>query len=398
MSGTIFPDRTDYDIAVGDLAYSVSDPFFRNGTPRRGPNGLIAYSGNYSRVYLVDVGGRKAALRCWTQDCGKQRERYEALGRFVTEAPDLASYFVRFKYVERGIDVQGRSFPIIGMEWAQGKTISEFLDERVRNRKEVEHTAEVFLDLVETLHQHGIAHGDLQDGNLMVSDGPRCPELKLIDYDTIYLPLLGEWEEEPVSVPDYQHPRRGQQRLRTRMDDYFSELVIYLSLRAYAERPELWEVGSDRKMLFSARDFREPDRAEVFKVLATMSDDVQRLALRLMQFCRANDITELDPLEKVVNPPPLALRSFFRNCQEVDENAAREASSGNASSTDATTSPQRPRSPDVLVDFFPPPAQTRQEPARQFVDASQRSGTRYVYILILLAAMGAIFFAVLSTR
>ena len=79
------------------------------------------------------------------------------------------------------------------------------------------------------------------------------------------VPALAGWAITSTGLPCYQHPRRGESGLATVRDDYFSELVIYLSLLAVAENPNLWRqhpappLRRDKELLFVPEDFIAPN-------------------------------------------------------------------------------------------------------------------------------------------
>ena len=84
--------------------------------------------------------------------------------------------------------------------------------------------------------------------------------------------------------------------------DYFSELVIYLSLLSLAEKPDLWNQFGDRTergLLFTAEDFKNPDQSDVFQELENLSPDVKQLAAKLKEFCKRS-VDQLEPLEAVL--------------------------------------------------------------------------------------------------
>ena len=56
------------------------------------------------------------------------------------------------------------------------------------------------------LERAGIAHGDLQHGNIFVVDD----ELKLIDYDGMFVPRLAGCRSNELGIEHYQHPQRKE--------------------------------------------------------------------------------------------------------------------------------------------------------------------------------------------
>ena len=101
--------------------------------------------------------------------------------------------------------------------------------------------------MAKTLHTHQISHGDLQDGNILLKLNGTDVEIKLIDYDSLFVPSLGGYPDSIVGLPEFQHPHRmaGGGTANAKVD-YFSELVIYLSFRSLAEKPALWSQFGQR--------------------------------------------------------------------------------------------------------------------------------------------------------
>ena len=90
------------------------------------------------------------------------------------------------------------------------------------------------------LHKNNISHGDLQHGNILICENrDGKPTLKLVDYDSLYVPTMGKkFKDSITGLKDYQHPaRQTAVHVSSHKTDYFSELVIYLSLIAIAENP-----------------------------------------------------------------------------------------------------------------------------------------------------------------
>ncbi|MCY4552602.1 MAG: hypothetical protein OXC79_02910, partial [Candidatus Poribacteria bacterium] len=303
-----WPGRVGYYAAVGGYPHvSLQDPELRNGKPKRGKDGfLISYTGGFSIVFPIDVMSKTFALRCWTQDVRNAESRYKQIDDHLKSIS--LRYFVDFKYVPDGILVAGTEYPITRMEWVEGLSLREFIEQNIRTPHIFEVVADEFQEMVAELHKHQIAHGDLQDGNILLTKNNNAVEIKLIDYDSLFVPKLRGQPEQIVGLPEYQHPIRitgGGQANET--VDYFSELVIYLSFLSLAEKPELWDRFKDKTekgLLFSKMDFENPDQSDVFKELANLSFDVQQLAATLKDFCAKTSLDELEPLEAVLPNPP----------------------------------------------------------------------------------------------
>lgn len=300
-----YPRRADYAQAVGNFPHvSILDATLRAGTPVRGPNNLLlVYSGGFSSVFPLEVGSNTFALRCWVQDIGDAEIRYQEISTYLKQRN--LPYFVEFEYIPEGILVNGTRWPITRMEWAEGETLCQFVESNLHDPGVLRTTAAEFLKMVESLHNHQMSHGDLQDGNILLRRTGTDVEIKLIDYDSVFVPALQGYPEIIVGLPQYQHPHRSHSGgFASEKVDYFSELVIYLSLRALAEKPALWSQfngGTDGALLFVADDFKNPSQSNVFRELESLSPDVKLLTSKLKEFCAKSSIGQLEPLEALLS-------------------------------------------------------------------------------------------------
>ena len=298
-----WPSLGDYTRAVRDFPHiSILDPELQGGTPRRrANNNLIVYSGGFSGVFPIEVLSNTYALRCWTRDIGDAETRYEEISDYLKQY--RLPYFVDFAYVPEGILVNGIRYPVTRMEWAEGNTLCDFIEHNLQDARCLKTAAVEFQKMVAALHAHQISHGDLQDGNILLKRSGTDVEIKLIDYDSVFVPALRGQPDTIVGVPAYQHPQRiasgGSENEKV---DYFSELVIYLSLLSLAEKPDLWSqfgAPTEKRLLFIAEDFKNPDQSDVFRELANLSPDVKQLASKLKEFCKRS-VDQLEPLEAVL--------------------------------------------------------------------------------------------------
>ena len=178
-------------------------------------------------------------------------------------------------------------FPILLMDWVEGKTLVKYIDDNYRDSARIRRLAGAFMEMVSYLQSKGLAHGDLSGDNIIVRDnGTLC----LIDYDSFYYYKWGNSIPQPTpGVKGYQHPGRfvDKMPLNEYMDN-FSQQIIYLSLIAIAENPLIYnkqKVGKTTGMgiLFDANDLMNVSRFEggemYRKIKAINNSDVQgRLA------------------------------------------------------------------------------------------------------------------------
>ena len=168
-----WPSFADYELFVKNaFDYSVLDPMLKNGKPMRG------ISGGFSRVYPVKVASRTFALRCWVKNVSDAKHRYEKISAYLKLVG--LPYFVDFEYVPEGILVNGTKYPITRMEWVEGVSLREFIEQNWQNPSHLQKlSADEFQKMVSALHKHQIAHGDLQDGNILLKRNGNSVEIKV---------------------------------------------------------------------------------------------------------------------------------------------------------------------------------------------------------------------------
>ncbi len=208
-------------------------------------------------------------------------------------------YFVDFAYREEGIIVNGQKYPIVRMEWVEGVSFKEFITNNINNPIYIRDFADKFLEMMTILHEKDISHGDLQHGNIKVrSNGDIC----LIDYDSLYVPQLSNEKDVIKGLPGYQHPKRKNLDKLSPKSDYFSELIIYLSLLVIAENPHYWQkIEQEERLIFSDKDLINPSSSSTFKELKKLSEEIIYFTEQLEKSCQTSNIEYLHPLESLVS-------------------------------------------------------------------------------------------------
>ena len=205
-------------------------------------------------------------------------------------------YFVGFEYAENGIATSLGVQPIVIMDWVEAKPLKDYIEEHLFDSEALNRLADTFLNMTQQLHEHSVSHGDLQHGNIMVkSDG----SLVLVDYDSMYVPELDGWTDEISGLPGYQHPARWTNKYLTPKADFFSEMVIYTSIVALAELPQLWQdlkVRDTDTLLFSADDINSKGKSPIFEILDSI-DACSDLISQIREALQCNSIDDITPLE-----------------------------------------------------------------------------------------------------
>ncbi len=331
-----YPTPGEYQEAVQSPAAVFSDPILKDAEPEMTKLGLPeAMTGAFAVVFPMRAHGVRWAVKCFLTDVPDQRERYHAVARCLAgaELPHTAA----FDYQPQGIHVHGDALPVLKMEWLDGISIARFIESHLSRPDEPSsevsgHGSDVlkalhnsWREMIRRLEKAGIAHGDLQHGNILVDGKTR---VRLVDYDTMYVPSLQGKKSPEVGHRNYQHPDRDESDFGPYLDR-FSALVIDTAIQACIYKPELWaRYSTGENLLFGASDFFDPDASALFDELLLAPGALRAQADMLRRACHAEP-EDAPSLEQIASGD-VALRTTWaahrrsRRALEA-ENASRTA-------------------------------------------------------------------------
>jgi len=174
--------------------------------------------------------------------------QYSLIDTHLNAHPNL--HLTSFEFDPDGILVGGRRYPIVSMEWIDGPTLDLYVEQILADKPALTHLADEWLKVIGSLRETQAAHGDLQHGNLIIQNS----QFRLIDLVGMFVPAMQGLNSNEIGHPHYQHPLRSFKDFNLGLDN-FSSLVIYLSLLALAEAPELWRDFHDENLIFAKPDF-----------------------------------------------------------------------------------------------------------------------------------------------
>ncbi|WP_433666948.1 AarF/UbiB family protein [Nocardia sp. CA-136227] len=309
-----FPTAGNYQEALQNPSVCFTHAELRDSVPDltklRQPR---AISGAFASVFPLThtATGRRYAIKCFTRDVPDQQARYRAISEKLSALPaaELSQpWKIGFEYLPDAVLVGTARYPILKMEWAQGITLSAWLDAHHDDRRKVDRLTERFAQLILDLEAHGIAHGDLQHGNLLVADDET---LRLLDYDGMFVPDLAGFAGTERGHRNYQSPRRGDDDFGTEMDR-FSAWLIYSALKAVAIDPSLWRQLHETHgeyLLLNEDDLKHPEGSSRFPTLLSHSNlEIQQLAehVRILAYQPLAALPALAPNPVAVVPAPTA--------------------------------------------------------------------------------------------
>jgi hypothetical protein len=289
-----WPSPSDYQDAVQNPRVAFSDNELREGVVVSDALGLPKpISGSFATVYQVDYRGRRHAVRCFLRHVPDIAQRYAAISAYLQQA--ALSFTVEFSFLPQGIRLRGQWFPVLKMDWVEGSRLDVYVAQHLNDPSALLEITRQFLHLADALRHAHIAHGDLQHGNLLVVNH----ELRLLDYDGMFVPALAGMTSNELGQPNYQHPLRSPRDYDLYLDN-FSVWVITLSLLGLALDPELRFSfsGASEALLLQQSDFANPAHSKRLSALQHSPNPTLRaLTQSFLTFLFARDLRAIPPLE-----------------------------------------------------------------------------------------------------
>lgn len=323
-----WPDAVAFREAIQNPGLALADPALAGASVVCNRLGLpVAYSGRFAVVFRLRTPAGDWALRCFTQGTGaaERARRYQAIARHLK---GVGAPFVPFHYRERGIKIGPEWFPVVAMRWAEGETLGRFVERHRADAAALRRLCGTLTVLLRDLEAAGIAHGDWQHDNLLVSEGGG--RLTLVDYDGLFVPEMAGRLASERGHPNYQHPARTERHFGVGLDR-FACLALQTGLLALARDPSLWTRFNDEEsILFKRADFSNPQRSPVFRAvrpLATADAALAEQMAKLEAACRAGEAAVL-----LTEAPSLAATDAARGRDRAEPSTkwwvAPEAMSG----------------------------------------------------------------------
>jgi len=260
-----WPTVHQYDEALLNASSTVYDSDIKHGRLHQDSTGPFHFNDvragtRYVCVYRVD----DWIVRCLTGNPPSDLlARYQAINSYHAKYVKQLPFFVPHIWVEPAIKIGGKEWPFIKLSYVAHASLGTFLEEHHMERQLVSTLADQFLHMVETMDSLQVAHGDLDVSNILVCGISSDITLRLIDFDSMFVPTLeGIVKEGKPWEAGHEHfqPVLPDVRKFNGEMDRFSALVIYLSLIALVEDGQLWEIckaNEENKLLLGSHDFRQ---------------------------------------------------------------------------------------------------------------------------------------------
>src|SRR5438874_12287010 len=256
-----WPLSQNFNEAIQNPSSAFSDADLKAGKVVTTPLGVpMPRSGNYADVYQITAAdGRSWAVKCFTRPViADLQARYAAIATHLAQAN--LPFTVGFEFLADGIRVKGQSYPAVKMQWVEGFALNAFVKDNLNRATILESLLSLWVRLCRRLRETGMAHCDLQHGNVILVPGEAGKNvlgLKLVDYDGMFVPALAGKPPGEAGHAPFQHPQRIQINAYSADLDKFPHLVVATALRGLLIGGKaLWDkYDTGDNLLFTAKDF-----------------------------------------------------------------------------------------------------------------------------------------------
>ena len=298
----MLPDNLAYFETVQNPRNCFNDPDLQAGEVVTNSHGLpLACTGNFAIVFRVTTPSGDWAVKCFTRDIPNLQQRYHAVSEHLRQRH--CRFLLPFHYHQQGIRVRGTWYPIVKMQWVNGLTLRDFIDRFLERKRYIEAIMYSLYAASVDMRKKHIAHGDLQHGNIIIANyqdkGKTGYVLRLVDYDGLWVPALKKVIPSEYGHRNYQHP--GRPKYYGPLADHFSLLAIYTGLCALRWNPQLWrEYNNGENILFSEKDYQQPELSSIFQLLWCSPDDKLRRLIGHLVLSLYTYVDQVLPLSRIV--------------------------------------------------------------------------------------------------
>jgi len=287
-------------------------------------------SGAFAAVFKGSINGTTYAIRCFLSAENKTIERYKNICKYSSKLN--SSWKTECELIDNEITVNNKSYPILKMAWINGVLINEFVTQNISNNNLLGELQIKLVLISQDLEKKKVGHGDIQCGNIVISGNSSDFQIKLIDYDGMYVPDLAFNKSIEKGRSEFQHPKRTMNDFNPEMDR-FSFWVIITALEALKLDKSLWKevmqggFNTLDNFLFTIQDFLNPTQSKLINRLYKLnSSNLNYYLDKLKWFCSSDYSSITKPVlagqENRSMEIPLEYQRFvpgIKNIQNIDK-------------------------------------------------------------------------------
>jgi hypothetical protein len=251
-------------------------------------------SGAFAAVFKGSLRGTNYAIRCFLTAEDETINRYKKICDYLNHIH--SSWKTDCEFIENELSINGNFYPILKMEWLNGLLINQFVSSHLFDNNVLTELQKKLLAISNDLEKHKIGHGDIQCGNIIITGTSLNFQVKLIDYDGMYVPALANKKSIEKGRSEFQHPKRTIYNFSPEMDR-FSFWVMITALEALKVDKTLWRevmqggFNTLDNFLFTIHDFLNPNQSALFNRLNTLNSPSLNFYLETLKWLCNSEIS-----------------------------------------------------------------------------------------------------------
>lgn len=251
-------------------------------------------SGSHAAIFKVGINNDHFALRVFFNPSREEERRSTLISQRLLQLDN--KYLVKSAFYNNGSSFSSNQVAFSLMSWVGGARLDSFISEMIATVPKdqliivLRKIQNQIKGISEFLESNLIGHGDIQCGNIMVVGDCYNLQLKLIDYDAMFVPEFAGHNSSEPGVLDFQHPGRVKSDFSSTMDR-FSFWVMLTAIEALIWDSSLWKstvhggFNNDSNLLFTQKDFQNPQASRLFHVLLNSGNaELIAMARKLISF------------------------------------------------------------------------------------------------------------------
>lgn len=284
-------------------------------------------SGSFAVVFKALENNKEIAVRCFIGTDIDYVERYRKIDTYLKTIKE--NWKTNIQFLENEIEINGKLFPVVKMDWVEGKLLDSFLNSNLQNNETLSELQKQIFKTSRNLEKNKIAHGDIQCGNIIIKEVNGKPQIRLIDYDGLYIPNFQGEKQIERGRSEFQHPNRTTFEFNEEIDR-FSFWVILCALEALKFDKTLWKeimqggFNTLDNLLFVENDFKNPNQSKLFNRLERINQASLNFYLDKLKFALYNSkidkIQLFEEFEEKESFEPNILKNFESNTDYKTQN------------------------------------------------------------------------------
>jgi hypothetical protein len=253
--------------------------------------------GTSAVVFKAVKEGKIYAVRCFLRGELETFKRYELLSAFL--ADKNPSWRVNFEFLDNEVLIDGHYYPVVKMDWDEGEPLHRFIDRYMSDYQVLSLLQQKLVELSAELEKAGVGHGDLKYNNILIHPDASGFTIKLIDYDSMYIPAFQGRKNLETGSPGFQPLKRLSSHFFESIDR-FSFWVMLTTLEAVKVDQRIWqniEQGgfNNEHSLFTASDFFNPTASKTIqKLKGFKNEDLDFYLDKLVGFSQYRDLNSIE--------------------------------------------------------------------------------------------------------